>query len=111
MKEWLTVTTSSPGPTPTARKARWSAAVQLATAQAWGAPTDSANSRSKAATSGPWVTHPDRIARRAASASASSSQGRAIGISGWDSGTGVGLPGLPVAHHLGLEQDLGRPAQ
>src|SRR6185503_2478260 len=80
MNEWLTVMTSSPGPTPTARSARCSAVVQLETAQACGAPTAAANSRSKAATSGPCVTHPDKIARRAASASCSSSQGRATGI-------------------------------
>src|SRR5262245_63501068 len=80
MKEWLTVTTSSEGPTPSAVSATWSAVVQLETAQAYGAPTASANSRSKAATSGPCVTHPERIARRAASASRSSSQGRATGI-------------------------------
>jgi hypothetical protein len=35
MKLWLTVTTSSPAPTPAARRASWSATVQLATAQAW----------------------------------------------------------------------------
>src|SRR5579859_3040515 len=80
MKEWLTVITSSPGRTPTASSARWSAVVQLATAQACGAPTMAANSRSKAATSGPCVTHPLRIERRAASASRSSIQGRATGI-------------------------------
>src|SRR5690349_21756143 len=81
MNEWLTVMTSSPAPTPTARSARCSAVVQLETAQAYGAPTATANSRSNAATSGPCVTHPDKIARRAASASRSSSQGRATGIS------------------------------
>ena len=59
MNEWLTVTTSSPGPTPTASSARCSAVVQLETAQACGAPTAAANSRSKAATSGPCVTQPD----------------------------------------------------
>src|SRR5678816_4847117 len=62
MNEWLTVTTSSPGPTPTASSARCSAVVQLDTAQACGAPTAAANSRSNAATSGPCVTHPDKIA-------------------------------------------------
>src|SRR6185503_16766289 len=79
---WVTVTTSSSAPTPTPRRARWSAVVQLDTAQACGVPTAAANSSSKAATSGPCVTQPDRIARRAASASASPSSGRAIGISG-----------------------------
>ena len=49
MNEWLTVITSSPGPTPTASRARCSAVVQLETAQACGAPTAAANSRSNAA--------------------------------------------------------------
>ena len=40
MNEWLTVTTSSPGATPTAWRARSSAAVPLATAHACGAPTN-----------------------------------------------------------------------
>ena len=81
-KEWLTVTTSSPGSTPNASSARCSAVVQLDTAQAWAAPTAAANSCSKAATSGPCVTQPERIARRAASASRSSIHGRATGIMG-----------------------------
>ena len=38
-KQWLTVTTSSPGPTPAASSARCRAVVQFETAQAWGAPT------------------------------------------------------------------------
>src|SRR5258706_16216685 len=80
MYEWLTVITSSPGPISTAIRARWSALVQLDTAHACDAPTDAANSRSKAATSGPCVTQPDRIARDAASASRSSIHGRATGI-------------------------------
>ena len=80
MNEWLTVTTSSPLDTPHAASARCSAVVQLDTAQACGAPTAAANSRSNAATSGPCVTQPERIARRAASASRSSSSGRATGI-------------------------------
>src|SRR5947209_3925454 len=59
-----------------------SAAVQLDAAHAYGAPTYAPNSRSKAATSGPCVSQPDRMARRAAAASASPSDGRAIGMSG-----------------------------
>ena len=39
MNEWLTVMTSSPGPTPSASSARCSAVVQFDTAQACGAPT------------------------------------------------------------------------
>src|SRR5512138_3603318 len=82
MNEWLTVTTSSPGRTPAATRARCSAVVQLDTAHACGAPTNAANSRSKAATSGPCVTQPDRIARPAAWTSASSMRGFATGIIG-----------------------------
>src|SRR5678815_2318516 len=80
MKEWLTVTTSSPGPTPSASSARCNAVVQLETAHACDAPTASANSCSNAATSGPCVTHPDKMARRAAAASCSSIHGRATGM-------------------------------
>ena len=64
MKEWLTVMTSSPGLTPTASSARCSAVVQFETAQACGAPTNAANSRSNAATSGPCVIQPERMTRR-----------------------------------------------
>src|SRR3954466_11383332 len=63
MNEWLTVITSSPAPTPTASSAKCSAVVQFDTAQACGAATCSANSRSNAATSGPWVTQPERMTR------------------------------------------------
>src|SRR6266513_2656373 len=80
MKEWLTVMTSSPGTTPAASSARWSAVVQFDTATACGAPTNAANSRSNAATSGPCVSHPDRMTRPAASTSASPTRGLAIGI-------------------------------
>ena len=80
MNEWLAVITSSPGPTPMASNARWSAVVQFETAQAWAAPISSANSRSKAATCGPCETQPDNTAWWAASASAFSRTGIAIGI-------------------------------
>src|SRR5437762_8003319 len=80
MNEWLTVMTSSPGPTPSAASATCRAVVQLDTAQACEVRTASANSRSNAATSGPCVTHPERMERRAASASASPRNGLAIGI-------------------------------
>src|SRR6185503_3554570 len=66
-----------------------------------------ANSRSKAATSGPCVTHPERMARRAASASSSSIQGRATGImgrSGQAHGRSLRSLRVPVADHLGLEK-------
>src|SRR3982750_1147252 len=80
MKEWLGTITSSPEPTPLASRARCSAVVQFETAQACGAPTNAANSRSKAATSGPCVTQPERIARPAAWTLASSMSGLATGI-------------------------------
>src|ERR1700761_190910 len=75
----LTVTTSSPGPTPTARSAKCSAAVPLATAQACGAPTAAATSRSNAATSTPWLTQPERSTRLTAASSAAPRTGRARG--------------------------------
>src|SRR5262245_16227499 len=91
--------TSSPAPTPRATRATWSAVVQLDTAHACGAPTSAANSRSNAATSGPCVTHPERMARAAAATSASSSAGRAIGIIG-----SVPSPAHPVSNVLALEE-------
>ena len=45
--------TSSPGPTSSRRRATWMAAVPLAQATAWRAPTQAANSRSKRSTKGP----------------------------------------------------------
>src|ERR1017187_1217548 len=92
-KEWLTVITSSPGPTPTARSARCSAVVQFETAQAWRAPTACANSVSKAATSGPCVTQPLEMGRRAASASRSSIHGLVMGM-GLRAGCGSDMHGL-----------------
>src|ERR1043166_347424 len=80
IKEWLTVITSSPCLTPTAKRARCKAVVQLEAAHAYFAPTKAANSSSNAATSGPWVTQPERIARLAASASCSPIHGLAIGM-------------------------------
>ena len=61
--------TSSPGPTPTASRARCSAVVQFDTAQACGRAGEAANSCSKAATSGPCVIQPERMTSAAASAS------------------------------------------
>src|SRR3982750_2524195 len=81
MNEWLTVMTSSPAVTPATRSARCSAVVQFETAQACGAPTKAANSRSNAATSGPWVSQPEVSGPRTASISAWPRVGRAIGIS------------------------------
>src|ERR1700754_775580 len=72
--------TSSPCPTPAARRARCRPVVQLETAVACSAPTYSANSFSNAATSGPCVIQPDRMTREAASASRWSITGLMIGI-------------------------------
>src|SRR5579864_4335442 len=80
MYEWLTVMTSSPVRTPTANSARCRAVVPLETAQACGAPTKVANPLSKAATSGPCVTQPERMARSAADTSSRPSCGRATGM-------------------------------
>ena len=79
MNEWLTVMTSSPAATPTARSARCSAVVQFDTAQACGAPMYSANSCSNAATSGPCVSQPEASGRCTARISLSPMTGRAIG--------------------------------
>ena len=111
MNEWLTVMTSSPGPTPAASSARCSAVVQLETAQACGAPTSAANSRSKAATSGPCVIQPLRIARRAASASASPITGLAIGIMRPPPAALARLPPSHQAAQALLEADLGSKAE
>src|SRR5207302_1710452 len=98
--------------TPTASNARCSAVVQLATAQACGAPTRAANSRSNAATSGPCVTQPLRITRRAASASASSITGFMIGmmVEFMSELRRAPAPGghVPVVDDLGLQQLPGR---
>ena len=65
------VITSSPGPTPTASSARWSAAVPDATASTCSASTNSAKRRSSSAERGPVVSQPER--RVSATASISSS--------------------------------------
>ena len=59
IKEWQTVTTSSPGTTTKARRAKCMTDLQLETAQANFESINFANSVSKAATSGAGVTHPD----------------------------------------------------
>src|ERR1700682_5597454 len=104
--EWLTVTTSSPARTPRASSATWSAAVQLDTAHACAAPTAAANSASKADTSGPCVIQPERMARRAASASGSPRLGFARGTDALLDTSG--LPRRPVAHDLLFQQLFGR---
>src|SRR5580692_9052566 len=71
--------TSSPGRIPATTNARCSALVQFETAQAYRLPTTAANSRSKAATSGPCVTQPEWITLAAASASSAPITGRISG--------------------------------
>src|ERR1700732_3603563 len=103
--------TSSPAFTAAASKARCNAVVQLETAHAYGTPTATANSRSNAATSGPWVTHPERIGRRAASASFSSSHGRLMGmIDLGSSGSGI-LHLLDLLRRLAMLPPIDEPFQ
>src|SRR6266853_3611091 len=93
---------------PRVSHARCRAVVQFATAQACLAPTYSANSLSNAATSGPWVTQPERIGRPAAWASSAPRHGLAIGIrksSLLDITHTFGT--LPVMDYFVLEQSLG----
>ena len=65
------VITSSPGPTPSATSARWSAAVPDVTASACFASTYSANRRSSSAVRGPVVSQPERSVSATASISSS----------------------------------------
>src|SRR5215813_8142482 len=109
MNEWLTVMTSSSASTPTARSARWSAVVQFETAQANGAPTNVANSRSKAATSGPCVSHPDESGRRIASNAACPSDGRATGIIGVRETAARSCTGHPFPLAAPPGDDFGEP--
>src|SRR5436190_1025945 len=69
------VITSSPGPTPSATRARCIAAVPEETARACFAPTYSAKRRSSSAAFGPVVNHPDRIASVTAATSSSPTAG------------------------------------
>src|SRR4051794_25300073 len=69
------VITSSPGRTPTASRARWSAAVPDETASTWFASRYSAARRSSSAARGPVVSQPDRIVSATASISSSPTAG------------------------------------
>src|SRR6516164_899824 len=80
--------TSSPGRTPTASSARCKAVVPLETAHACRAPT-------KAATSGPCVTQPERIALSAAETSSAPRCGSATGTNSLD--MTCNTPWFPVA--------------
>ena len=74
-QELAAVTTESPRPIPSAARATWSAAVPEATATQWRAPTNPANSDSKASVSGPRMRRPDRRTRRTADRTSSSISG------------------------------------
>src|SRR5438105_12012848 len=74
------VMTSSPGPTPLARRARNSAAVPFEVATAKRAPLAAATESSKALTRAPWAKAPERITSRTAASSSGPNWGRAIGI-------------------------------
>src|SRR5262245_47856038 len=69
------VITSSPGPTPSATRARCIAAVPDDTARACLAPTYSAKRRSSSAALGPVVSQPERIASATAATSSSPTAG------------------------------------
>src|SRR5215203_6961029 len=69
------VITSSPGRTPTASSARWSAAVPDATASTCFASRYSAARRSSSAARGPVVSHPERIVSATAAISSSPTAG------------------------------------
>ncbi len=79
------VTTSSPSSTPTARSARCRPVVPDDTAEAWRAPTRSANASSNAGTRGPSERCPERSTSSTACSSRSPITGLASGItsSGW----------------------------
>src|SRR2546426_3774088 len=75
------MSTSSPAPTPSAASASSRATVPEATAAASAVPRRPASSRSRAATSGPWASCPERTTRATRSASSSVIDGREWGIS------------------------------
>ena len=74
------VTTSSPGPQPSWRTPRWSAAVPLETATASSTPRKSAKARSKRSPIGPSESRPERSTSSTSSSSRSPISGLASGI-------------------------------
>src|SRR5438874_13331050 len=80
-KETGEVIASSPGPSPAMWQSRWSPAVPLETAAAYGAPTRSATRSSKRSIVGPRDKRPERSTSRTSSSSRSPIQGRASGTS------------------------------
>ena len=79
--------TSSPGPTPRASSARWSAAVAEFSATAWRAPTASAKRSSNCFVRGPVVSQPESRTSRTAGFSRSVMEGRANGRNGCGAGS------------------------
>src|SRR2546428_411773 len=75
------MSTSSPAPTPSAASASSRATVPEAGGAASAVPRRPASSRSRAATSGPWASCPERTTRATRSASSSVIDGREWGIS------------------------------
>src|SRR6476646_11720272 len=73
------VTASSPGPSPAATAAPWSAAVPELKATAWRTPAKAASAPSKAGTRGPVVSQSDRSAAATAATSSSEIDCRAYG--------------------------------
>src|ERR1700733_15461924 len=80
IKEKLGHMTSSPGPTPQARSASWSAVLQEETATANSHPMYAANFSSNSATLGPCVTQPERSTSSTPCSSSTPMYGRATGI-------------------------------
>src|SRR5262245_28854663 len=85
------VMTSSPGPIPSAARARWSPAVAELTASAWGAPTYVLNSVSNRAVLGPVVSHPDRKVAATSVISSSSIVGKLYGTTSFIGISPLGL--------------------
>ena len=79
--ESVDVITSSPGSIPAIRQSRWSPAVPLETAAAYGAPTRSATRRSNSSIVGPSDSRPERRTSSTSSSSRSPIHGFARGIS------------------------------
>jgi hypothetical protein len=77
--EWLTVRTTSPDLTPTARSARCRALVPLEQAHERGAPTTAEKAASNARTLGPWTSQPEAMASGAARCSSAPRSGTVMG--------------------------------
>ena len=92
MKVNETVSTSSPGPMPLARRARCSAVVPELVATACGTPMNAAKRSSRARTLAPWASDPELSTSQTSSFSSSPIWGRAMGIT-WPPPAGHLPPG------------------